>query len=96
MNPRVEWDPAKNEANEARHGLSFAQASQLLLGDADYLEVYDQAGSIDEDRFIAIGPIEAGVIVVVFTERSDEVVRIISARRATPREVVLFLEHAGR
>ena len=51
---------------------------------------------MDEDRFIAIGPIQAGVIVVVFTKRSDDVIRIISARRAPAREVELFREHAGK
>jgi len=92
----VEWDPTKNAANEAKHGLSFEQALQLLLGDADYLEIYDEANSLEEDRFIAIGPIAAGVVVIVFTERADEVIRIISARRATPREIALYRAHAGR
>ena len=88
----VEWDPAKSAANEVKHGLSFEQASQLLRGDSDYLEVYDEASSVDEDRFVAIGPIDVGIIVVVFTERSDDIIRIISARKATRREVELFRE----
>jgi uncharacterized DUF497 family protein len=92
----VEWDAAKSAANEVKHGLSFQQASQLFLGDADYVEIYDEASSIDEDRFIAIGPIQAGVIIVAFTERSDDVIRIISARKATRREVGLFRAHGER
>lgn len=94
---RVEWDPAKSASNEAKHGLSFEQASELLVGDADYLEIYDEASSVGEDRFLAIGPVQAGVIVVVvFTERFEDVIRIISARKATPREVELFREHGDQ
>lgn len=48
--------------------------------------VYDDAHSDDEDRFIAIGPILRGVIVVVYTERADDIVRIIGARFATRRQ----------
>lgn len=87
-----EWDPAKAEANLRKHGLSFAEAAELLAGDADYLEIHDDPHD-DEDRFIAIGPIRRGVIVVVFTEREDDVIRIISAREATRREAQLFREH---
>jgi uncharacterized DUF497 family protein len=87
-----EWDPVKAEANLRKHGLSFAEATELLAGDAEYLEIFDdtQAG---EDRFTAIGPIRRGMIVVVFTEREDDIVRIISAREATRREVQLFQDH---
>ena len=46
----------------------------------------------DEDRFIAISPIERRVIVVVYTERLEDIVRIISVRMATYRETELFLE----
>ena len=49
-------------------------------------EVFDVAHSDEEDRYVAIGPIERGIIVVVFTERDDETIRIISARVATRRE----------
>ena len=62
------------------------RASELLRTDSDCLEIYDEEHSLDEDRFIAIGPIRRGVVVVVFTERDDGVVRIISARMATATE----------
>ena len=87
-----EWDPAKAEANLGKHGLSFAEATELLAGDGDYLEIYDDTQD-GEDRFIAIGPIRRGVIVVVFAEREDDIVRIISAREATRREAQLFRDH---
>jgi hypothetical protein len=89
---RLEWDPAKANANRAKHGLSFEEASELFKADVDYLEIYDQEHSEKEDRFIAIGPIRQGVIVVAYTERDDDVVRIVSARMATKKERQAFEE----
>ena len=83
---RLEWDPEKNRANSEKHGVSFEEASELFSGDLDFLDIYDEAHSGMEDRFIAIGPIKRGVVVVVYTERQDDVIRVISARMATPRE----------
>jgi len=83
---RFEWDPAKDEHNREKHGLSFDEASRLYTTGADYLEVYDEQHSDEEDRFIAIGPIRRGIIVVAYTEREDDVVRILSARLATSKE----------
>ena len=83
---RVEWDFPKNRENIEKHGISFEEASALLLGSADYMEIFDAAHSDEEDRYVAIGPIARGIIVVVFTERDDETVRVISARGATRGE----------
>jgi uncharacterized DUF497 family protein len=90
---RFEWDSGKSQANRRKHGVSFSQAKILFESGRDFLEVYDGAHSTDEDRFIAIGPVETRVMVVVWTEREDDTVRIISARWATPREVKLYREH---
>jgi uncharacterized DUF497 family protein len=49
-----------------------------------------------EDRFVAIGLVRRGVIVIIWTERDEDTVRIISARWATRREQTLYrkyLEH---
>lgn len=86
----IAWDPQKNEANQAKHGLSFEEASVLFTSGVDYLEVFDEAHSEGEDRFIAIGPIQRGLVVIVWTEIDDGVVRIISARPATRRERTYF------
>jgi uncharacterized DUF497 family protein len=85
-----EWDPKKERANFRKHGVSFAQARQLLESDVDYLEIFDEAHSVDEDRFIAIGPIDKSIILVVWTERVESIVRIISARWATRGEERLY------
>lgn len=83
---RFEWDPAKNRTNRDKHGLSFEDASKLFASGVDYLVVYDARHSEQEDRFIAIGPIRRGVVVVVYTEHQDDAVRIVSARMATKQE----------
>jgi hypothetical protein len=90
---RLEWDPAKSDANRAKHGLSFETAAELFRSGVDYLAIYDDAHSDDEDRFIAVGPIGRGVIVVVYTERDDGRLRIVSARMATTNERRRYEEH---
>jgi hypothetical protein len=59
-----EWDPNKDRINREKHGLSFDEVKELFTGDTDYLEIYDEEHSDEEDRFIAIGPTRAGVVVV--------------------------------
>jgi uncharacterized protein len=83
---RVTWDDAKNVANQAKHGVSFEEASELLSSGVEYLEIFDDLHSDDEERFIAIGPVRRGVVLVVWTEIAEETTRIISARWATKRE----------
>ena len=89
----VEWDDAKDLANRRHHGLGFGEAAELFESGVDYLEIFDVDHSESEDRFIAIGPIARGLIVVVYTEPEEHTIRIISARKATRREQSLFREH---
>jgi uncharacterized DUF497 family protein len=86
----VVWDEEKSARNVGKHDVSFEEASRLFTSDADYLELYDEAHSITEERFIAIGAVERGIVLIVWTERHHDVIRIISARWATPREKALF------
>ncbi len=58
----------------------------LFSSSVDYLEVFDEVHSDAEDRFIAIGPIRLGVVLVVWTAPEEDTTRIISARWATKRE----------
>ncbi len=87
---RVEWDEAKNVANQRKHGIAFEEAEELFAASSDYLEIFDEAHSGSEDRFIAIGPVARGIILVVWTERDEETLRIISARWASEREQALY------
>ena len=86
----VEWDPDKDESNEGKHGLRFSEATELFTSGVEYLEIFDDAHSNTEDRFIAIGPIARGLVVVVWTERLEDTIRIISARFATASERRMF------
>jgi uncharacterized protein len=92
---RFEWDPAKDETNRRKHGLGFADATALFTSGNDYLELFDDEHSDDEERFIAIGPIDSGIVVVVWTERAVDTIRIISARFATRSEVEQFRTTMG-
>lgn len=55
-----------------------------------------RAGSLSAGRPLAIGPIVCGMVLVVWTERDEDVVRVIRARWATPREKGLYQRHIGR
>jgi uncharacterized DUF497 family protein len=90
---RFEWDPDKAARNERIHGVSFEEARELFTTDAPVLEVYDVDHSESEDRFKSIGPVMRGLVLVVWTERSDDLVRIISAWLATTSEQQLYAEY---
>ncbi len=79
-----EHDPTKAAANLKKHGVSLADAEGVLL---DPLAItIEDATAVDEARFVTVGLGSAGeILVVVYTEREGRF-RLISARRATPRE----------
>jgi len=91
-----DWDDAKDLSNQRKHGVSFAEAQRLFESGADYLEIFDAEHSEFEDRFIAIGPIDRGLVVVVYTEREEDLIRIIGARLANKREQALYRPHMDR
>jgi len=91
-----EGDDAKDLGNQRKHGMSFAEARQLFESGAEFLEIFDTEHSEFEDRFIAIGPIDRGVIVVVYTEREEDLIRIVGARMANKREQALYRSHMDR
>jgi len=82
---RFDWDPAKAESNEKKHGVSFPEAA-TAFGDPLSITIPDPAGSEGEARFILMGLSFRNRLVVVAHAESREVVRIISARPATNAE----------
>lgn len=79
-----EWDPRKAIANLRKHGVDFADAG-TVLHDEQAITIPDES-SEGEDRFVTLGMDALGrVLVVVYTWREDRP-RLISARKATPRE----------
>lgn len=92
---RFEWDAAKDRANRRKHGLGFAEVAPLFDAEVETLVIFDESSSEEEDRFVTIGPIRQGLIVVVWTEPVDDVLRIISARFATKGESALYRKSMG-
>ena len=75
--------------------LSFEEAQHVFSSD-DYLEVFDQEHSDTEERFIAIGLINRGLIVVVWTQTEENEIWIMSARFATKREAGFYESYRGK
>ena len=76
-----EWDPTKNRANVAKHGIDFADA--VAAFEDDLALTRPDASSRGELRFVMLGVDGFGRhLVIVYTER-DTSIRIISARAAT-------------
>jgi len=84
---RFEWDPAKAASNRRKHGVTFEEA-QTAFTDERALLLDDPDHSVAEERFILLGLSAAvRVLVVVHCYRvRDDVIGIISARRATRHE----------
>lgn len=81
-----EWDPNKAASNENKHGIAFNEAV-TIFGDPLELTISDPDHSIGEYRFISIGRSNIGnLLVVSYTEREPNIIRIISARRVTKQE----------
>lgn len=91
---RFEWDERKNKANRKKHGVSFEVASEVF-SDSFCLTIQDREIGAEE-RFWTIGRVaNLIVLVVVHTSRDEsgeEITRIISARKATPRERQFYEE----
>lgn len=82
---QFEWDEAKNRINIRKHGIDFQDAIDVF--NHPVLTAIDQREEYGEDRWVALGWIAAVVGVVVYVERSEDVIRIISARKATRQEL---------
>ena len=80
-----EWDETKSETCFRERGFDFAYAARAFF-DPDRLIQADDRRNYGEDRYQLMGKIEQRLFVVVYTPR-DDVIRIISARKANQREV---------
>jgi uncharacterized DUF497 family protein len=86
-----EWDPAKNEANLKKHGISFDEARHIF--DGPTLTRLDDRQEYGENRDISLGALSPdAVLVVVHTERGGKI-RLISARKANRRETKVYHDH---
>ena|SRR5882672_6204368 len=88
-----EWDPNKEKENIRKHKLDFTTASQVW--ESFVLEQNDDRRDYGEPRLQALGEVEGRLMVVVFTWRGTTR-RIISARKANPREKRHFVAETDR
>ena len=88
---RFEWDPKKAASNQRKHGVSFDEAETAFLDDEAVL-VPDTEHSSDEDRFLILGfSYQLRILIVCHCYReSDDVIRIISARKANKSEQMQY------
>jgi uncharacterized protein len=88
---RIEFDPAKDASNQAKHGVSLALAAEL---DWDAALVWiDDRFEYGELRMIALAPRTGILYYVAYVERGS-VRRIVSLRRANRREVKHYVENS--
>jgi uncharacterized DUF497 family protein len=88
---KFEWDPPKAAANLRKHQVSFDEAKSVFY-DEFAVQFFDEEHSSDEERFLMLG-MSSGVklLLVCHCEREHgEVIRIISARKATKRESAFY------
>ncbi|MFA4835978.1 MAG: BrnT family toxin [Dehalococcoidia bacterium] len=87
-----EFDPAKSDANLARHGIDFIEA-QALWADPDLVEI--PARTVDEPRYLVVARIGKQHWSGVITYR-EERIRIISVRRSRQEEVRIYETDRGK
>lgn len=87
------WDEEKRRSNLAKHGLDFADAHEVFRGAVFVFE--DKRQSYGEQRFIALGALgmlREIVVAIAFTEPEEDLIRIISMRKAIRNEQQIYFE----
>ena len=85
-----EWDDEKNRINLRKHGVDFKDAAQVFFDD-NRIEWFDEEHSDYEDRWQVIGMVNE-ILFVIYTERGENI-RLISARKAKPKERRIYYGH---
>lgn len=88
---KFEWDTAKAASNKKKHGVSFEEA-QSVFYDEFAVQFFVEDHAEMEDRFLMLGfSEEARLLMVCHCERDHgDIIRIISARKATKNEVHFY------
>ncbi|MEH1971215.1 MULTISPECIES: BrnT family toxin [unclassified Nostoc] len=91
---KFEWDKNKNQQNIQKHGISFEEATEIFAGVV--FTSIDERYDYEEIREISIGSIQGVVIITVaHTDRNGNI-RLISARKATPKERRTYYEYLAQ
>jgi uncharacterized DUF497 family protein len=80
----IDWDPAKDRANQAKHGISFSEA-KAVFDDPGRIDRFDNRDYDGEERWAAVGLVGRMLVYVIYTERAGGV-RLISARKANDED----------
>lgn len=82
---RYEWDTAKASANIESHGVSFSEATTIL--EDEFALTREDFNALDEQRFVTLGMSDIGnLLVVVYTYREPNIIRLISAWKANKHQ----------
>ena len=87
---QFEWDHNKNQRNIRKHDIDFVDAAKIFKA-PNFIVNEDARYNYGEKRYRIIGVVDPyGVLLVVYTERHENVIRIISARKADKKERHLY------
>jgi uncharacterized DUF497 family protein len=90
---KFEWNETKNRLNQEKHGISFEEAKEVF-DDALQISKLDHRFNYFEERWITLGATKKEKLLVVanlyFSEEGEEIIRIISARRANNNERKIY------
>lgn len=90
---KFEWDEEKQSMNLEKHRLDFAKAYQCW--ESPMLIKEDKRRAYGEPRWVGLGLLAGRVVVVVFTLRSFDTIRLISFRKANHREVMTYEKYSS-
>ncbi len=81
---KFEWDERKNQINIQKHRMDFKEAYKVF--ESPMLVNIDNRGDYGEERWVGIGMIDARVVTIAFAEPEEDVIRVISLRKAITKE----------
>jgi len=85
----IEYDPQKAKSNLTKHGVSFEEAVTALYDPLALAQ--EDTDSTGENRWIFIGlSSQTNLLTIVYTLREEDIIRIISARKATRKEAKYY------
>ena len=84
-----EWDEVKRKSNLRNHGIDFVGVEKVFEGET--VTILDDRFAYGEERFVTFGLLDSRVVAIAHTE-TDEVIRIISVRKATKNEENNYLK----
>jgi len=89
---KFEWDEQKRLINLQRHEIDFVDAGQIF--EHEVFTFIDDRFNYGEIRFVSFGLLDGAVVTIVYTE-ADEIIRVISIRKATKNEQQIYFEKIG-